>query len=205
MRAALAHVTLRVQGGATEVTADGERVARADGELALDVDPGPRVFAASRPGHRPVRVEVELAPGSRQQIAIDASARPLAGHLTVEAGMPSAEIRLDGRFVGRGRYDGPVEPGRHRVDLVAAGRGSERRFVDVRPGGSDRLAIRLLVVQRSTPIFGRWWFWAGAAAVAAGVVVTVVLLAPPSKEPYYDGELGFTVEALSRSGAGVRW
>lgn len=205
MTAALAHVQLTVRGGATDVTADGERVGSADGRLSVEVDPGRRVFVASRRGYRPARAEVELASGAHSELTLDASEHPLPGHLTVEAGTPSAEIRLDGRFVGRGRYAGPVAPGRHRIDLVAPGYGPQHRALEVRPGGSDRLALRLVVVERSTSVFGRWWFWTGAAAIAAGVVVTAILLTPPRKEPYYDGELGFTVEALSRSGGPGWW
>ncbi|MBI2896208.1 MAG: PEGA domain-containing protein [Deltaproteobacteria bacterium] len=193
---ALAHVHVGVRGGATQVVMDEESIATGDGQYEVEADPGRHVVRASREGYQPARREVEVDPGGSARLVLDVSAHPLPGHLVVDSGTPEAEIRLDGRLVGHGRFAADLTPGHHDLELAASGHGTVRRRIEVRPGSHDRLALRLVVVERPRTILERWWFWAGAAALTAGAVVGAILLWPPENEPYYDGSLDFIVEAL---------
>jgi hypothetical protein len=199
LTASLVHVTLQVTGGAARVVVDDAERAGADGTIELTLDPGRHSFEASREGYEPARREMDLGRGERITVELDASQAPRPAHLVVDAGRPDAEIRLDGADVGRGRFEREVSAGRYEVRVSARGYVAQTRTVELGPGGRERLAFSLAKVPpraQDPSLFSRWWFWTAAAVVASGAAVGVVVLTQePEREPYYDGSLGYTVEA----------
>ncbi len=199
LQAALVNVRFEVSGGATKVLVDDAERWAADGVYELTLDPGRHTFQASREGYEPARREMDLGRGERVTVDLDASQSPLPAHLVVDAGRPDAEIRLDGADVGRGRFEREVSPGRYEVRVSARGYVAQTRTLELGPGGRERLAFSLAKVParaENPSLFSRWWFWTAAAVVASGAAVGVVVLTQePDRDPYYDGSLGYTVEA----------
>ncbi len=193
LQAALVHVEVRVSGGATSVRVDGKQVAQRDGAHAAVLDPGKHVFEAVREGYEPAVQSIDLKAAAREQVTLDAGARPKPSRIAVDATPAQAEIWLDGKLVGRGRYQGLIAVGTRRLRVVAAGHVPADRTLRVNPDSRQQISIAL--TQSSRPITKQWWFWAGGAAVVAGSVLAAVLLRPDKPTPY-EGSLGFVSEAL---------
>jgi hypothetical protein len=101
------------------------------------------------------------------------------GHLRVEPSVLTAQVRVDGEPVGRGRYEGDLEAGEHVVELTAEGYQPFTRRVRVRAGDSLRMDAAL---GRTAP---RWVLpvaVVSGAALVAGVVVAALLLNDPGPE-----------------------
>lgn len=191
-----AHATVQVDGRASP----GEGPTR-----EILVDPGRRVIEVSASGFESRSTTLESLPGARESrsITLPAVARPPAptvGRLVIASNIAGAEILIDGRDAGTGRASVELAPGRHRLEVRAAGFVTLRQVVNVRAGDTANLEA---VLERdrpgrgnvlSSPIF--WAIVGGAVAVGAGVTIGIVALSGES-DPY-PGSTGAVLEALRR-------
>jgi hypothetical protein len=195
MRRDLAHANLTVRGGSVQVTIDDVAQSMSDGSHRLVLDPGPHVFAATRPGYRPARLTVNLERGSQTDFELDASASPNPAQLAIETGLRGSQIRINGDLVGQGEYATDLPAGEYHIRVQARGHITQERRVTLRPGAVQRVAITL--PEEEPGLHERWWFWASAGAiVASGVVIGFLVI--EREGPYEKGTLGFVVEALER-------
>ncbi len=193
LKAALVHVDLRVSGGATSIRLDDQPFAQHDGSFPIELDPGEHAFEAERSGYSPVRRSLSLKPGEQTTVALDASSQPKPAKVTIEVTPSEAEIWLDGKLVGRGRYRGVVDRGSHTLRVEASGYESAQRSLRANPGAQEQLSIALN--KSSQPLTQKWWFWAGSAAVVGATVLAIVVAQPQQPSPH-EGTLGFVTEAL---------
>lgn len=194
LEAALVRVEVRVSGGATSVRVDGKQVATGDGTHQAVLDPGKHEFEADRDGYVPAHATLELKAGAQGEVALDADETPRPSRLVVEATPAQAEIWLDGKLVGRGRYQGEISSGSRTLRVTAPGFVPAERNLRVGPGSRQQVSLALNA-EPSRPITKQWWFWTGSAAVVAGAVIAAVLLQPEKQTPH-QGSLGFVTEAL---------
>jgi len=194
LEAALVHVEVRVTGGATSVRVDGKQVATGDGTHQAVLDPGKHDFEADREGYVSAHTTLELKAGARVDVSLDADEIPRPSRISIEATPAQAEIWLDGKLVGRGRYQGETASGTRLLRVTAPGHLSADRTLRVGPGSRQQVSIAL-TAEQSRPITKQWWFWTGSAAVVAGAVLAAVLMQPEKPTPH-EGSLGFVTEAL---------
>ena len=113
-------------------------------------------------------LEVDLAPGAKQQLVVRADEHPLPARLVVDTNVGSATVSIDGRVVARGSFDAPLGAGSHRVRVDADGYQRFERRLELAPGTTERLNVQL--DEQSSGVLSTWWFWTGAAVLVAGSV-----------------------------------
>jgi hypothetical protein len=104
------------------LSVDGDPVP-ARGAATLSLGRGLHRLAASRPGYLPVTRDLLVAPGGRQDVALQLAVSPATG-LAITSEPPGAAIYIDGRaLVGadgqpaRTDHTVTLRPGRHAVEL----------------------------------------------------------------------------------------
>ena len=183
-RALISQVSLRVLGGAEQLWIDG-KARSPKASLELQLDPGPHTFAVQREGYERVERAMELKSGPTE-VTLRADARPLPARIRVRA-EPNAELLVDGQLAGRGAYEGALSPGPHQLEVRAKDYLPERRKLQLNPGQSLDLQVRLQ--PRPLELVERWWFWAGLSALVVAGVTTGVVLGTRSSEPLNSGDL----------------
>lgn len=198
LREQVATVRIHVEGGAERVEIDGEVVARADGLVELQRNPGPIVIVVRREGYAAVERQFEIAAGSERDLHLDASESAQPAHVLIVADPPEAVLRWQGQEVGTGRaqFDVPVNDNdTFHIEVSADDYEPQERTVRLQPGEEARLDFSLSEIPR-TPLQRKWWFWTliviGAGAVAAGVGIAV----RPDQQPIELGDLGFSQQVL---------
>jgi hypothetical protein len=151
-------------GRALEVVVDGTSVGSTPWEGALA--PGSHTVWLRGPaplGTPPSAVRVPLD----QLVSLELTAVSLYSTLAVQAEPPSAEITLDGVRVGRGRWQGRLTPGGHRLAVEAPGyealvrtlnlsRDAPRVLsVELDPIGRERGAVAV-ALETSAPFAFSW-------------------------------------------------
>jgi len=128
------------QGRDVQVVVDGQRVGTAPWDGALS--PGSHgVFLRGEDGFgtSPKRVLVELG----QESVVELVAVPLSSGLAVRATPADAEIFVDGARVGRGSWQGGIEPGTHLVAVKLDGYAPFTRSVRLVADARENLPVVL--------------------------------------------------------------
>jgi hypothetical protein len=190
MRAFVAEASFVVSPEGASLAIDGEPVTAltgTQGRFTRLLEVGVHEVAAERADHEPhrERLTVEGPAAIARTITLVPVAR--LARLVVEA-PGDARVLVDDRPATRGRFEGPLPPGPHRVRVEADDREPYVVVFDLAPGASKSVSVTLTPVAR-TP----WWPWAvGGAAVACGAALGGYLLLKPDpvQEPQLPGTLG---------------
>lgn len=198
LRAQVATVRIHVEGGAERVEIDGEVVARSDGLLELERNPGPIVIVVRREGYGAVERQYDITAGSERELHLNASETALPASVLIVADPADAVLRWQGREVGigRARFEVPVgDDDSFHIEVSADDYETEERTVALAPGEEARFNFSLSAIA-TTPLQRKWWFWTlilvGAGAVATGVGIAV----RPDQQPIELGDLGFSQQVL---------
>lgn len=198
LREQVATVRIHVDGGAERVEIDGEVVARSDGLLEIERNPGPIVIVVRREGYDAVERQYDIAAGSERDLHLDASETALPASVLIVADPSDAVLRWQGREVGigRARFEVPVgDDDTFHIEVSADDYEPQERTVQLTPGEEARFNFSLSEVA-TTPLQRKWWFWTlilvGAGAVATGVGIAV----RPDQQPIELGDLGFSQQVL---------
>ncbi|MBX3131318.1 MAG: PEGA domain-containing protein [Polyangiaceae bacterium] len=137
------HVVTNV---AASVEIDGRSVGRSPGQRSVPVPSGLRVVGAVAPGHLPARKEVSVAGG--QSVTVQFELEPSErAHATVQLRVDTldADVRVDGVRLGKSPLTESLTlaAGRRRVEVTRAGYQPFRRAVELAPGSTSRLDVRL--------------------------------------------------------------
>lgn len=196
-----ARLTVGVEPPAAEVRVDGERVPGEGATREVQLDPGDHRIEASADGYEPVEREVSVLPGERRTTRLQlevAPGRVEPGRIAITSNVSDAAIRLDGQLVGRGTWSGTAEPGRHRVEVRAAGHRPFERAVELETGREVELHAALRATD-DTRLVTEPVFWivtaAAVAAVGLGVGLGVALGGGGTKAPY-GGNTGVVLQGL---------
>ncbi len=179
---AVGMLTLTLDPPRADVFVDGVHREGVGSPRLLLLDPGSHALEVRAEGYVAHRVEVSALPGARdrQEIALTPDRRA-APWVRIETDPADAEILIDGVVVGRGRHEGPLTEGRHRIEARAEGFLAFREDIDAAPrevvrvharlgahversGGADRVATTSPPSDQS----------AGTAALIAASALTVV-------------------------------
>jgi hypothetical protein len=176
-----------------EVWLDGVRIGTTPMTQPVIVDMGSRQVRVRKPGFREVTQAVEAAgSGKELRVAVKLEAIKHEGRLEIVA-RPGDDIWVDGRLVGRGRWEGPVSTGEHALRVSAPGMQDHESRVAVADGELRQLRVALdaapvaPAATASPPEDGgfsrTWWYVGGAAILTAGAVVGGYFLLRPDEEP----------------------
>ncbi len=124
-------------------------------------------------GHEPLARKITLQGGESMTLELNLTPRQQAGGLLiVRSPVPGARVLVDGRPLGGAPAEVRLDPGEHRISLLAEGHKDTSLAVVLAAGERRELDVDL--EKKAKP--SRWWLWAGAGAVlVAGVVLTVAL------------------------------
>ncbi|WP_437818686.1 PEGA domain-containing protein [Sorangium sp. So ce1078] len=172
--------------GAT-VFVDDEPVGTTPLAAPVPIDIGERRIRVSKPGFVDfVRREKVVGGGSIALVArLDRAVH--RGRLAVAAG-PDDLIAIDGKVVGKGRWEGQVASGTHALRVTAPGMAPHEVQVLVRDEELRRIDVSL---ERAPERGGasKWLWIGGGAAIFAGALVAGALLFEPGT-PAEQGSLG---------------
>ncbi|MET0339760.1 MAG: PEGA domain-containing protein [Polyangiales bacterium] len=126
------------------------------------VTTGKHALWIERPGYEPVAREVEVGVGDDVLVRVDL-ARVAFGRVRLVANRADAEVRIDGRPIGRVPLEVDVPHGAHEVVVSAPGMKDYRERVMVQRGQATPLRVRL------RPEVSRAGAWV-TAGIAGGVL-----------------------------------
>ena len=176
LRSTLARVRVQVSPANAQVSVDGEPIAV--GEIALD--PGAHVIEARAPGHRELRREIRLEPGSSSTEVLSLEAVAGQGTLELDVTPDHAAVRLDGAPRGTGDQRISLDPGTYGLVVSADGRELAQQF-SIAAG--ERLGLSLTVPQGGDDLTWLWVVLGVAVAGGVAAVTTVLLYEPDVQQP----------------------
>ncbi len=117
----VSEVTVQVEPAGAEISVDGETVGTAPLARPLVLDFGKRSFAVSMVGYVPHQQELELQGGEKRTLEVALAREVNEGQLKIVSDT-NATIRVDGRVVGVGLWEGQLTAGAHTVQIEAPGK-----------------------------------------------------------------------------------
>ena len=176
-----------VSEAGADVLVDDEKVGTSPLKEPALVDVGKRTIIVRKPGFKDfVRVE-QVAGGTDLTIVAKLVKEVHRGRVVIEAG-PGDLITIDGKMVGRGRWEGELPSGGHSLRVTAPGMATHQSEILVQDDKSRRIPIALNPLPKSD---AATWLWvAGGAALVAGAIIGGAVLFQPSDAPQTQGTLG---------------
>jgi hypothetical protein len=187
VRAFVAEATFVVAPDDARVTLDGESLPGVKGRYTRLLEVGDHELVAERPDFLPLRERVTVAGPAAFTRQWTLAPVPRLARLVVEV-PEDARVYVDDRPESRGRFEGDVPAGTHRVRVEAPDREPYAAAVDLAAGASKAMTVTLAPRER-----GPWWPWvAGGAALACGAALGGYFLLKPDavQEPQAPGTLG---------------
>lgn len=167
---------LTVNEPGADVFIDNEKVGTTPLAEPVTVDVGTRAIRVAKKGFKERTESLLVGGGGEVSLAIRLEKELHRGRLIVEAGVTDM-IYLDGKAVGRGRYEGSVPSGGHTLRVTAPGMLAHQSEVVIQDEKTRRIPVRL----EKKPTDPSTWLWAaGGAALLIGAAVGGALLFQPS-------------------------
>jgi tetratricopeptide (TPR) repeat protein len=104
----------------------------------------------------------------------------IVGRLQITSTIDASTVKLDGAEIGATPLKEPVEvnPGSHEIEISHEGYSTWKSKVVASPGqlievaGEPKSMVKIVRVEvdKSTPVYKRWWLWTAIAAVAVVAV-----------------------------------
>jgi len=142
-------VVLEVSPPAARVTLDGQLVTSEQRSGGIRLNVGEHQVVAEAPGY--ARSDQVLRVAGGQRVTEKVTLKPTAGFVRVETGDPDAAIAIDGTAQAFERYSGPLEPGRHLVQVYREGRAPFQQRLEVAVGETVEVRATTGAVVVDTP------------------------------------------------------
>ncbi len=180
LRSFVATLTIHVSEPGADIFIDGERVGTSPLAAPLLVDMGARRIQASKKGFVDF-VKTEQVYGETEvTLRIPLVKEVHQGRLIIAAGKDDV-IRLDGKIVGQGTWDGIASSGGHTLRVTAPGMKPYQSEVIVQDNSVRRISVSLDPEPRSG--LPTWMLITGSALLAAGAGVGIGIFAIKASEP----------------------
>ncbi len=173
---------LRVTEDGAEVYVDDELVGTTPITDPLFVDVGTRRIRVTKPGFKDAVINREITGGGTVVMQVDLEEQIHRGRLIVSAG-PNDDITIDGKLMGRGRWEGWLPSGGHTLRVTAEGMQAFQSEVLIQDDQVRRIDVTLDPLPKSDATKTVLWIVGGAAVAAGAVVGGVYLFKPSSPEP----------------------
>lgn len=143
MTAQFARTYINVTGGGAELWMNGEKISD-EGTWSGPLENGSYVIEARRPYYETVRETVEItSTGEERRISLRAPV-PILGSLHISSTPSGAEVRVDGKKVGKTPVEMPeVLIGSHNIDIYKDGYARQSFSAEVKVGETTRVAPTL--------------------------------------------------------------
>jgi hypothetical protein len=182
----IARLTVTVKQPGATISLDGQVVGKSPLTAPLSVDMGPHEIKVELPGFKTVTRSVNLT-GGTMAIDLVLEVEKHEGILRIIVGH-DAVIRVDGKMVGIGQWQGTLPSGVHSVEASAKGK---QPYVSDSLVQDDQTSTLRVALQDEAPkpaaagLGIPTWLWVGGAAVlAAGAGVgSYFLFKPDDKAP----------------------
>jgi hypothetical protein len=170
------------------VLVDGRQAATFPVDKPILVDPGKRAITVTKDGFIPYNQEVVVTSGD--ELTLEVRLLALPGKISVDCGVQSAVVSMDGQEVGACPYQTEIAAGSHEVAVRAPGMKLFRRQVEVEAGNTAVLSI-ILAPEEPAP------------EPAAPPLPNSSHQGNPKQTPYRDGGRGLTIYAVASIVAGI--
>lgn len=152
----LGDLALEVAPAGAEVTLDGRNVGTAPFAAPLRVPRGTHTVVVTLPGYERRLESFEARAGERAALRIELVPIAPSARLRVTCAVPDVAVALDGSVIGRTPLRAPVAalPGPRVLELERAGYVTERRTLELPPGGDAEVTCGLRPT-RPTAAFAR--------------------------------------------------
>lgn len=198
VRAFIAELTINVNEAGATVIVDGAPVGTTPLPGPVRVEMGSRQIRVHKPGFKEYSTTTNAVGGGKSTIDVKLEAEVKEGRLRVlaEAG---AAIRVDGKLVGLGQWEGTLPSGPHSIEVTA--KGKLKYHSDSMVEDKQLTTLQVTLQAEPSPLAdkssGAPWLWIGGGVLlAAGLGVGAYFLFRPEDEgppPPIEGSLG-TVE-----------
>jgi hypothetical protein len=140
----------------------------ADGMLTQAFPAGPATLEISADGYARRRQQASFARGASVTIDVELASKSTAGVLHIETTPVPGDVYIDDKEVGRSPVETSVTAGTHRIVVRHEGAREVTTQAVVVVGETKQLTIDL---EKTPPLYTRWWFWSTVGVVIAGGVV----------------------------------
>lgn len=188
---------LNVDEKDAEVYVDNEKVGITPLSGAVYLDVGKRAITVKKKGYVDAVVNREVAGGGTMTVDVQLEKEIHRGKLLVQAG-PNDLISLDGKAVGRGKWEGAMPSGGHTLKVTAPGMAAYQSEVVIQDNQTRRVDVTLNTAAVDTTSTILWI--AGGAALLAGAAVGGAFLFQPSRTPAIEGNFGTGTVQLNFGG-----
>lgn len=192
---------LTVSEPEAEVLVDEELVAKTPLKETVILDVGIRKIRVKKPGFKDAVIQREVVGGGEFALDVVLEKEIHRGRLVVVGG-PNDIITLDGKPVGKARWEGSLPSGGHQLKVSAEGMVAYQSEVVIQDDQLRRVDVALHAVPRDATKTVLWIV--GGAALAAGAAVGGAFLFKPTKQAPVDGNINPHTVQLSFSYTG-RW
>lgn len=187
VRALVADVTVTVNEPGADVSVDGEKVGESPLPAPLAITQGERTFKVTKAGFRPFTKQQNLQGGTKTTLDVSLQPELREGRLRVVAAAGDV-IRVDGKVVGKGQWEGKLASGTHTLSVSGKGKRDYHTDVVIEDDQlrTERVGLELLPVagppQKDRDSSGTWMFVTGGAALAVGLGIAAYFLFRPEGE-----------------------
>jgi hypothetical protein len=185
-------VTFNVNEPGAEVYVDDHKIGTSPLPGAVQIDMGERKIRVVKAGFLPFQTSWSVPGGSPSTVDVSLEKEIHQGRLRLVAGEGDT-IRVDGKVLGAGQWEGTLASGIHGVQVSAPGKRTYSSDVAVRDNELTTLRVTLESETAAAATGGSsGWLWLAGGAVVAGLGVgAYYLFRPddPTPPPYVEGTL----------------
>jgi hypothetical protein len=187
VRAFIGDVRITSKEAGATVFIDNVEVGTTPLASAIRVDMGSRRVRVVKPGFKEFARTVEVVGGGQSSVDVELAAETHEGTLRVVGGIGTT-IRIDGKMVGMGQWQGPLPSGLHTVEVSADHKLPYRSDSLVQDGELTTVQVSLQNEPSSLPpaatsSSNNTWLWvAGGAVLAAGLGVGAYFVLKPENQ-----------------------
>ncbi len=142
LSALVGSITISVVPADARVSVDGKPVDVAARAGAIRLNVGEHSVAAEAPGYQRVAKTIRVT-GGQTRVPVDLSLAPITGFVTVEVDDKDAAIAIDGKALGFHSWRGPLEPGRHYVQVYKQGYKTYEQVLNIQLGETENVVASL--------------------------------------------------------------
>jgi hypothetical protein len=187
VRAFIADLNVTSNENGANVYVDDVQLGSTPLPAPLRIDMGLRRVRVVKTGFKEFSQNVEIVGGGQSTIDAQLTAQTHQGTLRVVGG-PDSTIRVDGKVVGIGQWQGTLSSGVHSVEISADRKLPYRADSLVQDGELSTVQVTLQDEPNSSPVFvqrtsNNTWLWvAGGAVLAAGLGVGAYFVLKPDHQ-----------------------
>jgi len=190
VRAFISDVTFKIVPDGATILVDDQPVGVSPLPGPVQIEMGQRKLKVSKPGFQDFSAAQSFTGGAATSVEITLQAVVHEGKLRIIAG-PGDVIRVDGKVVGTGEWEGTLPSGAHSVAVSGEGKRPYQSEAVVQDNQGSTLRVALDPESSGGGGSDLTWLWvAGGAVAAAGLGVGAYFMFKPEDEGPPDPILG---------------